>query len=343
MNRKCLLALIALVVVVLAVSASWFLAADRFEASLDDWLASRQADGVDVHFDAKRISGFPFGFYAILVNPQVTVRTSEARPDGWSWKAPELKIGYRILSSQLQLSAAGPHDIVRRRANTIDTLRLESAGLEVTLPRRKSDEREVDIAAKAPKLIINAVSASASSFAATLKSRHVESDDHLGDAGDVDLTISGLSAAVGGVALSSAVVDLSLSARLLGPLPPGRMKDSAVVWRDAGGTIEVSHLGLKSGPVDIEGTGTVALDTELRPLAAFSAQIQGYDAVIDQLVADGTVAPKNAEFARAVLAAMAGADAATGKSTLALPVSSQDGWLYLGPARLAKVPPLPLD
>ncbi len=343
MNRKILLALTAMVLVMLAVSAAWFVGANRFEAALDDWLAARQAEGVDVHFEAKRISGFPVGFFATLVNPSITARPGAAGSQGWNWKAPELTFGYHVFSSELRLSAAGPHDIERYSGDKIDRLRLETTEFAIVMPRRKRDDREVDVAAKMAKLTVDAFSVSAASLTSKLFTHHIEPGDHLGDAGDLDLEFKGLGTVIGGVALSSASVDGAVTARLLGAIPPGRLKDGLAAWRDDGGTIEVSHASFQSGPVDIQGSGTLALDSEMRPLGAFATQIQGYNAVVDQLVADGRISAKNADFARAVLASMAQTDGDTGKTKLALPISIQDGWLSIGPARLVKLSALPLD
>jgi hypothetical protein len=199
------------------------------------------------------------------------------------------------------------------------------------------------VAAKTAKLTADTISLSVASLSLTLATHHVEPGDHLADAGDIDLALKGLSTAIGGVTLSSASVDGALTARLLGGIPPGPVKDGLIAWRDAGGTIEVGHVSLQSGPIDIQGSGTLAIDAELRPVGAFAAEIQGYDTVVDQLVADGRVSRKNADLARAVLATMAGADAETGKSKLTIPISMQDGWLYVGPAHLLKIPPLQLD
>jgi hypothetical protein len=343
MDRKLLLALIAMVLVMLAASAAWFVGANRFEAALDDWLAARQAEGVDVHFEAKRISGFPVGFFATLVNPSITAKPGAAGPQGWSWRAPELTFGYHVFSSELRLSAAGPHDVERHSGDKIDRLRLETTAFTVVMPRRKSDDREVDVAATMAKLTVDAFSLSAASLNSKLFTHRIDAGNHLGDAGDLDLEFKGLGTAIGGVALSSASVDGAITARWLGAVPPGRLKEGLAAWRDDGGTIEISHASFQSGPVDIQGSGTLALDAEMRPLGAFATEIKGYDAVVDQLVADGRVSAKNADFARAVLASMAQTDGVTGLTKLALPISIQDGWLSVGPARLVKIAPLPLD
>lgn len=332
-----------MVLVMLAVSAAWFVAANRFEAALDEWLAARQAEGVDVHFDAKRISGFPVGFFATLINPSITVKPGAAGPQSWSWKAPELTFGYHVFSSELRLNAAGPHDVERRNGDRIDRLRLETSEFAVVMPRHMSDDREFDVSAKMAKLTLDTLSLSAASLTSKLYSHHIAAGDHLADAGDLDLEFKGLVMAIGGVALSSASIDGAATARLLGAIPPGRLKDGLAAWRDDGGTIEISHASFHSGPVEIQGSGTLALDTEMRPLGAFATQIKGYDAVVDQLVADGRVSAKNADFARAVLASMAQTDGDTGQTRLALPISIQDGWLSVGPARLVKMAPLPLD
>ena len=110
-------------------------------------------------------------------------------------------------------------------------------------------------------------------------------------------------------------------------------------WRDGGGTVEVRQLRLQWGEVDITAKGSLALDERMRLIGALTAQIKGYEKLIDLAVATGDLGDGGEVAARAVLGLLA----AAGGGILSVPVRLQDGQLFLGPAVIAKLQPLPLD
>ena len=110
-------------------------------------------------------------------------------------------------------------------------------------------------------------------------------------------------------------------------------------WRDGGGTVEVRQLRLQWGEVGITAKGSLALDERMRLIGALTAQIKGYEKLIDLAVATGDLRDDSIVGTRAVLGLLA---AASG-GILSVPVRLQDGQLFLGPAVIAKLQPLPLD
>jgi len=119
--------------------------------------------------------------------------------------------------------------------------------------------------------------------------------------------------------------------------------DSLARWRDRGGTVEVSRLALSWGPLALEGDGTLALDSAMRPLAAFSARLAGGPETVERLAAAGLIAPMDALGAKIALAAMTIVPAEGGAPYAQVPVTLQDGYLYLGPARLLALPGMAWD
>jgi hypothetical protein len=142
--------------------------------------------------------------------------------------------------------------------------------------------------------------------------------------------------------LGRAVERVELDATWVGRLPPGPLKQALAAWRDGGGTVEVARFGLKWGKLEIEGSGTFALDPEFRPLASSNVRLQGYGQAIDDLAKAGVVRGRDAIAARLMLGLMA-RSGRTGRDEVAVPVIVQDGWFAVGPARLLRVPPLELD
>ncbi|MEJ0070830.1 MAG: DUF2125 domain-containing protein [Pseudomonadota bacterium] len=71
------------------------------------------------------------------------------------------------------------------------------------------------------------------------------------------------------------------------------------------------------------------------------AAIRGYDEALDRLTAAGTVNPRDAQLAKLLLSAIA-QPSNDGERVLNVPVTGQNGWLYVGPVRLARLLPLKL-
>ena len=50
------------------------------------------------------------------------------------------------------------------------------------------------------------------------------------------------------------IASLAIDGHLNGPVPPGRTAtEQAKAWRDGGGSLEIRHLALVWGPLDLTG------------------------------------------------------------------------------------------
>ena len=127
--------------------------------------------------------------------------------------------------------------------------------------------------------------------------------------------------------------------RIVGDVPDGAIRDRLAAWRDGGGTVEVLDLALDWPPLGVEGEGTMALDDELRPIGAFTARIVGYRELLEALSEVGRIEADEARVAGVALDAMAvrGEDDVR---RLSVPVSVQNGRLYVGPIAVVDVPPV---
>jgi hypothetical protein len=135
----------------------------------------------------------------------------------------------------------------------------------------------------------------------------------------------------------------SLSASLMGRPPAAPLAEAVAAWRDEGGTIQLDRLDLRSGAVAVRADATIALDGEMRLLGAGTASISGFDRAIDELVASGHMAARDAPLAKIGFGALARPDAKTGVATVSLPVTAENGFLYLGPIKIAALKPLKFD
>ncbi len=135
-------------------------------------------------------------------------------------------------------------------------------------------------------------------------------------------------------------VSLDLAAR--GRLAGGRFAGALRAWRDDGGTLEVNHLKLRWGPVDADLNGTLTLDAQDRPLGAFNGRWRGYNETIDALQVSGHIGPWPAAGTKMALGALA-RQQSEGGLQIELPITLQDGRVYVVGIPLMRLQPLRLD
>lgn len=160
-----------------------------------------------------------------------------------------------------------------------------------------------------------------------------------------------------GLALAARRFTLSEAARLGVPVvdtlalhasatPPvrwaGRLRATALAWRQAGGVVDVSDVALTMGRAHAVGRGKIWLDDALQPRLDGAMHVTGYEAVLDDLAAAGVLARQGVVAAKAVLGLLA-APALDGGADV--PVQIEAGTLTVARFPLLRVPVLawPMD
>lgn len=115
---------------------------------------------------------------------------------------------------------------------------------------------------------------------------------------------------------------------------------SIASWRDQGGVMQVEHAALSIGDVMMDTDGTLAFDALLQPQAAFTVRVAGWQAALGALVSKGVMARRDAAMAVFVLGAMAQVPEGGGRKVVTAPMTIQDGAVYVGPIRIAVLPPM---
>jgi hypothetical protein len=142
-------------------------------------------------------------------------------------------------------------------------------------------------------------------------------------------------------ALGSKIDSLSFTGTLRGAISPGRdLRTALAQWRDDGGVLDIKDFHLAWRDVDATGNGTLTLDPSMRPLGAFTMSLAGYDTILDALVASGQLRRQDAGYMKIALDVLArSGDPAHHR--LRAPVTVQDGAVYIGPLKIASIPPIP--
>lgn len=136
--------------------------------------------------------------------------------------------------------------------------------------------------------------------------------------------------------LGKRIEDFSLSSILYGTVRKLPASDTLAEWRDTGGYVDIQALNIDWGHGAISGKGALTLDDRLRPKGELETRISGYEAILAALTETRQI---DANAARTIgfglsLLAKEGDD---GKRYIALPLSAQDGGVYLGPVYLMRL------
>lgn len=322
----------------------WTLIANRIETAVDAWAERQRAEGYVASWAELNIGGFPFSWRVHLLLP----RHGRAAAEGdLLWQGEALVATVRPWDMRhIHVRLPGEHRIERQRTGLpplTGIVRAEDANLRLTLDNsggiKRADLLLGTVALKGPEI---PAGVSVERVAVTGEVFQGKRVDHRSPTADLSIDIDGItvgrSEAGPRLILGPSVGTVEFAGTLMGALPAGPMPDALAVWRDNGGTIEVRGLRLLYGPLDFAAEGTVALDGDLQPLAAFAARIQGFFETIDRLAAEKVLPEKDAQTLRTILGLLARPPRAGAPPTLTVPVTVQDRRLFIGPARLATVP-----
>lgn len=349
-RRRLLLAL----VVVLAVSAAtvvyWHYASEAFRDGIEAWAAARRAEGVQANYSSLVMRGFPFSLQADLRDPVLSRAVpgsggATGRELVWEWRGNEVTVAIRPWNTnRVNLHFPGTNQITvpfgdrgrtmfaaaGRAAATVD---LDAAGVPTSAD---VDLEDLDLLSEDGNRSVSiegmALSAVTHSFATPTH-----------QTATFDLSFSGKGIELPKESeppLGSFVSVVECQASLMGAIPPGPPAQAAKTWREEGGTIEIHRLHLVWGPLEIEAGGTLALDSNLQPIGALSAIVRGFAETVDALVAGGMVRQAEGDNAKQVLGLLAKTPKRGGPPELTVPVTLQNGWIYVGPVALAQIPPI---
>jgi hypothetical protein len=332
----------AALVLILAVghSALWLYAAHRLKDGFVAWTRVQASRGHAIEHGPLALSGFPGPIKLAIDAPHYASAktgwqwsaeraTLEMRPwDWWTYRLDifgrqTLALPFEGVPPQLSGEAASTFVIakvdgrgrVTQAALTVDGLRLGDAENELV---------------------------SAATIRATAHVRGTGAVPH--DEAALDLWLQAKSLTLGPPVqspLGPRLDEVNLSASVKGALPDTLRRESVDGWRRDGGTVELTHFHIAWGALELNATGTMALDEMLRPLGAVSAEIKGYGETLSALEAAQVVPPKAAAGSRLALDLLSRPDGADGRRVVTIPVSAQNGALYLGPIRLVRLEPIP--
>jgi hypothetical protein len=332
-RRLTFTAAIVATLVVAALSGYWIWAAGQVRTAIAQWTETQRAAGYYIAYDGPDMRGFPVRLAVTLDKPRLTA------PEGWRWsgaaitgeaafwqplllhlalpREQELAAVWRGHQRTLQLSAARADGVVR-----LDT---RGQVITATLDMNDVTVREAAGGRVHADRLHQEISQPPNDSARLLLR---------GEIGNLLLPAAPPSP------FPETVERFAYTAELVGAISPGDPALALAAWRDAGGLLEVTDLSLIWGPLEVHADGTAALDEAMRPQGAFSARIAGLPEMLDALVTQGLMDPGAAAALRFMVLTLAEGRDGAGRPIVRLPVTLQDGRVFLGPAPLARLAPV---
>lgn len=329
--RRVVLALAALLLVACAAYGFyWRHMAEKLRDGLEPWAEAQRAAGYDVAWDQVELGGFPSEFRYHFVKPSFGAE----RPLPVTLEAPSLTVAvapWNLRSWQLTAPTGG------RIAAPLGVFGFDLGRIEASAKPGVADTLVLDIAAAMLDGVGLAEGTHIADATAHIAVPSHPPTSHRDSALDAALSFIGVKLPASVPGFGDTLEELGFSAQLMGALPPGPLVPALMHWRDEGGTVELREFRLRWGGLLIDASGTLALDGDLQPEGALSAIITGQDAAVDLAVTAGTLQPQDAGIVKAVLGLLA-KPGPSGDKAITVPLTLQEGRIYLGPASLGRVP-----
>jgi hypothetical protein len=337
-RRPLIIAATGICLLAIAYSVYWFVLARIVEGDIANWTTQQRALGYMVVFGEPSVGGFPLAVSARMAAPDITA------PDGlWRWQGPDLELQVRPWRPlDLVFRAPGHH-----RLNIAGTaprqIALDAGALEFDLGFARSGQPNEFEISLADATIVDSRIGQAKFAAVGLEGDlpwpaqsdpNLSSLDLTGDASGIDLPQNLR------FPLGQRIDKIHFFSQLMGVVSPGPPRETLQAWRDAGGVVQLRQSELSWGPLWLSGNGTFAFDQAMQPLAAGTLSVAGLGETLDALVAAGVLEPGPAKFAHVMFAALAQPPAGGGRPQVNLPLTVQEGLVYMGPIKLARLPPL---
>jgi hypothetical protein len=299
----------------------------QIETGVLAWAEVQRARGYEVAFEGPGVAGFPLYLDTRLARPVL------GSPGGWRWEGPALAGRMRLWDPRrLDVAFPGLHRLTRvgaaeadgtlvlRADGRLDALEALLYGLDLTAPEIGP--------AQAARLSLSLTPGYPEGPAAPV---HF---DISGEALDLALPTAARAA------LEPHAERLSLIGRLEGAFPDAEPRLALALWREAGGAFQIERLEATWAPLDLEATGRLSLDEQLRPLGDLQTRIAGLPRYLDRLAARGLMEPKQALAIKAAVLALSREEDGEGRAVVELPLSFRQGFLFLGPLRLTALSPV---
>lgn len=320
-----------------AAGAYWYWWAGQLESGIADWTAAQALRGYRISYVGPEIGGFPLAHEARFEAPSIEA------PDGSRWEGSALSGRSALWDPQtVAVSFAGRQQLEGLKFGRLTDATLDSRQADGVVQLRTDGRIE---SAEAELQGLDLTAAPLGHFLAEWLRVSLAPgyDPETG--------------AVAGNAFTAEIRDLELPPELSGPLDPQaeELQVEGVVegvipntdprlaltlWREAGGTLDLERVAIEWAPLGLTASGELTLDPQLRPEGLLKARIAGLGELIGRMGEQGRLSKDQVAITQAAIAAFSSQRDARGRAAVDLPISLREGYLFVGPLRLARISPV---
>ena len=358
--RRTFWVILAVPIVLLAAETIyWRIAAERLRSGYQAWVIEQVARGWNVESGPPSIGGWPRS--AVVTLPNLTLRHAGPHaPGNVNLALAELNLSVALVDpTTLALSLDGP---VHVRAAELPDMIVSGENTVATVPLRPKGPPSVALHARGLRLqpatgawhvMVGLLNAQAEFPDAEIADPVAPGQAKPAEIGDsvapgqakpaASFSVSSEAIALPAVVrwpLGTNISSLSADGTLTDPSQSGRqdVRQWAEAWRDAGGSLKITHLAMGWGPLGLTSSATLALDDQLQPMGSGTSRIVGYAETLDRLAAAGTLTRPAATAAKAVLSLMAATSDADQPSSVDVPLTLQYRTLSMRQVPLLRLP-----
>ncbi|MBI1260538.1 MAG: DUF2125 domain-containing protein [Rhizobiales bacterium] len=346
----------AIVIATLLIYAGYWVYVSRaLKANLEARLAEGHLGAVNIAAEDLTMGGFPYRIEARLAKPKADAPKS---PEKWSWTAQQITAELLPYDpGHVVLKIDGPQTIsytdISRFPQLEESWLIESEGnwasyvaekgssfgrLAVDLDQVKATRQNSD--ASKP---VNHFSAGR----LQLHTRPAEQEPgaFLGNGNHLDLALQGDDVSMDSFNalpfLGPRLTQFVLQARLRNVGNDDEPSPSRWLhkWVNQNGSLAISDLLIKWGPLDMAAHGELTLDSNRRPQGRLDAEIANYGELVKALITAGRITARDGNLAMAGLGLMSQFQG-NEEGRINVPVIFSEGRIYLGPLVVAQLEPL---
>jgi len=342
----------AVLLVIIGYGLFWYMAAGRAEAGFAKWRQKAVAAGYEIDGKAS-LGGFPFRLEYRISGPRIATTGADGQ---WAWQADGLLIVAHpwnlrhlvvLIDEGQSLTLAAPGSPLTSQ------WRLRSGHARASVIIGNKGPKRITI--ELPKPVLTPVVAGGAPANPLLMAErlllHWRNADFPpspkarpeppGKGPPEQPDVAAFAARAEGVSLAAGEgrVDLlEAEATLKGAWPRGVAGSDLAGWTTDGGSLQITHFQLDWGPLHLNASGPLAVDSAGRPTMAMDMSVNDTGALLSAFRESRLIDQTVAGAAGMMLGLLRKGDR---DDTISLPAIISDGRFYLGPVPLMAVAPLP--
>jgi hypothetical protein len=309
-------------------SGVWWSLGKHLSSRIDEAAHRLHAHGYQIAYKSMRVKGFPFHLKAVMSEPRLTV---EGKVQTWVDGTLVLRAAlwnHRRVGFQFK----GPHHVVINDpfASLGGFVGWEGCG--------ECNLQEIQVIS----LHYGKARVEAFGYAPLVEAQDI--DWHVerilqDDKQPPRLFISSLKiGALTGQILKNNIIGESLQSIDLkvdfSGTPAGlTLKEKLHTWYQTGGVLDITKLAFQWGEMSLQSEGTISLDNDLQPMAAFSIDHEGIDSLLHALVAADIIKQKHIKGIKTAIALLFNPN-----SNPRIGITLQDSALSIGPVTVLRIP-----